>query len=61
MITKHGAFNEKTYKRSDIIGVVNITRNTYLVTRLGAEWLAFRLPTEYSYAIHSWLMPYLKH
>lgn len=61
LIVKHGVFNEKTYKRSDIIGVVNITRNTYLVTRLGAEWLAFRLPTEHSYAIHSWLMPYLKH
>jgi hypothetical protein len=60
LIVKHGVFNEKTYKRSDIIGVVNITRNTYLVTRLGAEWLAFRLPTEHSYAIHSWLMPYLK-
>ncbi|QYK13548.1 hypothetical protein K0I63_03260 [Shewanella rhizosphaerae] len=60
LIVKHGVFTRKTYKLSDVIGVVNMTRNTYLVTRLGAECLAFKLPTKHSYAIHSWLAPYLK-
>jgi hypothetical protein len=60
LIVKHGVFKAKKYKRAEIIGAVHITRNTYLITESGAEWLAFKLPIEHSYAVHSWLMQYLK-
>ncbi|MGI1999511.1 hypothetical protein [Shewanella frigidimarina] len=60
LIVKTSLFGARKYPLSEVIGVVNVAKITYLVTRQGSEQLAYKIPTKYSYAIHSWLMPYLK-
>ena len=60
LIVKTSLFGARKYPLSEVIGVVNVAKITYLITRQGSEQLAYKIPTKYSYAIHSWLMSYLK-
>ena len=59
LIVKTSLFGERKYPLSEVIGVVNVAKITYLITRQGSEQLAYKIPTKYSYAIHSWLIPFL--
>lgn len=60
LTVKHIPFGEKHYPLTDVIGVANIAKITFLMTKQGSETLACRIPTKYSYAIHSWLMDFIK-
>ena len=59
LIVKKTFFKTKSYPLSDVIGVTNIAKITYLITRQGTESLAYKISTKYSYAVHSWLIPFL--
>lgn len=59
LIVKKTFFKTKSYPLSDVIGVTNIAKITYLITRQGTESLAYKISSKYSYAIHSWLIPFL--
>ncbi|WP_350997755.1 hypothetical protein [Shewanella sp. TB7-MNA-CIBAN-0143] len=60
LIVKTSLFGARKYPLSEVIGVVNVAKITYLITRKGSEQLAYKIPTKYSYAIHSWLMSFIK-
>ncbi|WP_299570133.1 hypothetical protein [uncultured Shewanella sp.] len=60
LIVKTSLFGARKYPLSEVIGVVNVAKITYLITRQGSEQLAYKIPTKYSYAIHSWLMSFIK-
>ncbi|WP_144211078.1 hypothetical protein [Shewanella donghaensis] len=60
LIVKTSLFGARKYPLSEVIGVVNVAKITYLITRQGSEKLAYKIPTKYSYAIHSWLIPFVK-
>ncbi|MDO6777244.1 hypothetical protein Q4591_18010 [Shewanella sp. 3_MG-2023] len=60
LIVKTSLIGVRKYPLSDVIGVVNLAKITYLITRQGGVSLAYKIPTKYSYAIHSWLLPFLK-
>ncbi|GIU50414.1 hypothetical protein [Shewanella sp. KT0246] len=59
LIVKTSLFGARKYPLSEVIGVVNVAKITYLITRKGSEQLAYKIPTKYSYAIHSWLLSFL--
>lgn len=60
LIVKTNLFAARKYPLPEVTGVVNVAKITYLITGQGSEQLAYRIPTKYSYAIHSWLMDFIK-
>ncbi|QFU24352.1 hypothetical protein FM038_020835 [Shewanella eurypsychrophilus] len=59
LVVKNSLFGHAKYPLPEVIGVVNVAKITYLITHQGSEQLAYKIPTKYSYAIHSWLLPFL--
>ncbi|WP_285163341.1 hypothetical protein [Shewanella goraebulensis] len=59
LIVKTSLFGARKYPLSEVVGVVNVAKITYLITRKGSVQLAYKIPTKYSYAIHSWLLSFL--
>jgi hypothetical protein len=59
ILVKNSLFKTQAYKRAEVVGVAKVAKITYLITQEGATALAYRLPTQSSYAIHSWLAQYI--
>lgn len=59
ILVKNSLFSTRAYKRAEVVGVAKVAKITYLITQAGATALAYRLPTQSSYAIHSWLAQYI--
>ncbi|MFT5704390.1 MAG: hypothetical protein ACI8SK_000336 [Shewanella sp.] len=47
VIVKTSLIGARKYPLSEVVGVVNIAKITDLITRQGAETLAYRIPTKY--------------
>lgn len=60
LVVKLGPFSKADFHFSEVVGVANVAENTYLITQDGAEKLAYQISTTNGYAIHSWLLPFLK-
>lgn len=58
-ISKKGC-RTKHFKLADVWGVSQVTNVTYLLTKNGAEKLAYKLPDKHNFAIHSWLTQFIR-
>ncbi|NKF49367.1 hypothetical protein G3R49_02070 [Shewanella sp. WXL01] len=60
LIVKNSLLKARRYPLADVIGAVNFLDITFLLTKNGVERLAHNLPNQHSYAIHTWLLPFIK-
>lgn len=60
VIVKNSLFKARRYPLADVIGAVNFLDITFLLTKHGVERLAYKLPNQHSYAIHTWLLAFIK-